>query len=105
MLRTAVAVVGVFAVGIAAAAGPTDINEIRRQSVSKDFVLATLKDPDSAKFRNQKSFCGEVNAKNSFGGYTGFKRYIAASKDLVVFEGDKNLERGAFQEAWKEFCK
>ncbi|PND34823.1 hypothetical protein C1I89_10260 [Achromobacter pulmonis] len=91
--------------GSALAAGPTDINEIRRQSMAKDFVLATLKDPDSAKFRNQKSFCGEVNSKNSFGGYTGFKRFIAAGKDLVVFEGDKSLARGAFQEAWGEFCK
>lgn len=105
MFRVGVAVVSALFVGLAVAAGPTDINEIRRQSMAKDFVLATLKDPDSAKFRNQKSFCGEVNSKNSFGGYTGFKRFIAAGKDLVVFEGDKNLARGAFQEAWGEFCK
>ena len=48
-----------------------------------------LKDPESAKFRNLKggSFrlgdgsrafgvCGEVNARNSFGGYTGFEGFV-----------------------------
>ncbi|MDH0520842.1 hypothetical protein [Achromobacter xylosoxidans] len=105
MWRIVLGISGALAVGAAVAAGPTDINEIRRQDMAKDFVLATLKDPDSAKFRNQKSFCGEVNAKNSYGGYTGFKRFIAAGKDLVVLEGDKNLARGAFQQAWEEFCR
>ncbi len=47
---------------------------------SKKQVLNLLKDADSAKFRNiyviDKSLvCGEVNAKNSYGGYTGFTFY------------------------------
>lgn len=44
---------------------------------SKKQVLNQLKDPDSAKFRNvfakdKTLVCGEVNAKNSYGGYNGF---------------------------------
>jgi uncharacterized protein (DUF3084 family) len=45
-------------------------------------VRAKLKDPDSAQFRNVYvadslllSLCGEVNAKNAYGGYVGFKRF------------------------------
>ena len=45
--------------------------------------LAALKDPASAQWRNEvlsadrKTLCGEINAKNSLGGYAGFKRFIA----------------------------
>jgi hypothetical protein len=43
-----------------------------------------LKDPDSAEYQNLKVFmkpgkewvlCGQVNAKNDFGGYTGYKLF------------------------------
>lgn len=56
---------------------------------AKKVVMQRLKDPDSAKFQNirvinsdtidkQSSFliCGEVNAKNSMGGYTGFTNFM-----------------------------
>lgn len=59
------------------------------EALFKKFILKNLKDPDSAKFENIKKpikmwgsslgiihywlICGEVNAKNSFGGYTGMK--------------------------------
>ncbi len=55
---------------------------------ARDLVIGKLKDPDSAKFRDTKVlavadgrghryfFCGLVNAKNSFGGYTGYTDYI-----------------------------
>jgi hypothetical protein len=46
-------------------------------------VRATLKDPESARFTDLRSFnlggslvvCGYVNAKNSFGGYVGKKPF------------------------------
>lgn len=41
-----------------------------------------LKDPGSAQFRGDYvtstgSVCGEINGKNSFGAYVGFKRYLS----------------------------
>jgi len=50
----------------------------------KNLALLQLKDPDSATFKdfaevtgNGKYIrCGKVNAKNSFGGYTGFKTFV-----------------------------
>lgn len=48
-------------------------------------VLSQLKDPDSAQFRNEivispwglanSVLCGEVNAKNSMGGYVGYRSF------------------------------
>lgn len=58
-----------------------------------------LKDPDSAKFRNvrMKTYdglhivCGEVNAKNSYGGYTGYKRFAAGPREASIesFDGGR----------------
>lgn len=56
-------------------------------------VRSSLKDPASAQFEGvQKgkkagSVCGAVNAKNSYGGYVGFRRF-------VVFEGVAYVETG-----------
>jgi hypothetical protein len=52
----------------------------------KGFLVKKLKDPDSALFRNikvvsrpeGKLVCGEMNAKNSLGGYVGYKPFIGA---------------------------
>lgn len=44
-------------------------------------VKTQLKDPDSAKFRGVKEYspgywCGWVNAKNSYGGYSGYSVFM-----------------------------
>ena len=47
-------------------------------------VSSGLKDPDAAKFKwvplvvanSSAAYCGVVNGKNSYGGYTGFYPYI-----------------------------
>lgn len=57
-------------------------------NLSKD-----LKDPSSLQIRNlhesksqpQNILCGEYNAKNSFGGYVGYSKFIA-SPDSVMSE-------------------
>lgn len=57
--------------------------------VAAQKVKDSLIDSDSAKFRNQKGNCGEVNAKNRMGGYTGFSRYIYFPEDKsVIIESD-----------------
>lgn len=77
---------------------------------SKDSVLSRLKDPESAKFRNVyfnigkegvPLACGEVNSKNSYGGYTGFTHFVSAGKDELTF-----LEQGTkdFHKLWNRFC-
>lgn len=79
--------------------------EVRMQIIAKRFVLGVLKDPDSATFRNQNGPCGEVNAKNSFGGMTGFQRFMAASEKLVILEKESGIPPGEFQKLWDTVCK
>jgi hypothetical protein len=66
----------------------------REQAIeaAKAAITASLKDPGSAMFRyvKLKKFgdgevvCGEVNAKNSYGGYVGFKRFVAGITDAKI---------------------
>jgi hypothetical protein len=57
-------------------------------------VRNSLKDPNSAEFKDVrwvagKALCGQVNAKNSYGGYVGFKFFVADS-DGVYWMGDSS---------------
>ena len=64
---------------------------MHREMMAQESVKKILKDPDSAKFQNMNGLCGEVNSKNSFGGYTGYSEFVAAtnplphSKERVIF--------------------
>lgn len=70
-------------------------------------VRAELKDPDAAQFRDVRAnyteefgvvACGRVNAKNEFGGYTGFRRFVSGGKS-VILEGRDNVA-----DAWVGAC-
>jgi len=60
-------------------------------------VADSLKDPGSAQFRkvrlvpySQRAvICGEVNGKNSYGGYAGFKRFVASTSEVTFSESGK----------------
>lgn len=63
-----------------------------KKSISRD-----LKDPDAAKFRDigiyksttgkgGVSVCGEINAKNSYGAYVGFRKFLV-SDDIAIIDG------------------
>lgn len=76
--------------------------------IGKSAVLSRLKDPDSAKFRDQfvgkqGVACGEVNSRTSFGGYGGYQRYIASGGGLVFFEED--MDGAEFRKTWTENCR
>lgn len=81
-----------------------DLNKDRALSILssvQNLVTQALKDPDSVKFKDAKVLavadprghryfiCGLVNAKNSYGGYTGFKQYIfeVELKQPILIEG------------------
>lgn len=99
-----------------AANDPDDTNVMDRSAqhsvvvLSRDGVRARLKDPDSAEFRNVGYYsggpgmavCGEVNAKNSFGGYSGFERFVALGEDTAFLESDTSASE--FQDAWNQLC-
>lgn len=74
---------GLVAVAVLVSTGQIS-NWIDPYSSAKSAVKEKLVDPASSQFKNvsNKSFtyCGEVNAKNSMGGYTGFKKFYAYQK-------------------------
>lgn len=71
---------------------------------TEEIVRGQLKDPSSAEFKDVKGNCGFVNAKNSFGGYTGFKRFYV-SNDVVSFQGDDDDNSMKFDLGWIAHCE
>jgi hypothetical protein len=57
---------------------------------AKEAVANRMKDPGSTQFRNvsfhegTQAVCGEVNAKNSFGGYVGFRAFSYVDGRVTV---------------------
>lgn len=87
-------------------AAPQDVrmNEIKLQRLVRSWVVAHLKDPESAQFRNQYGLCGEVNAKNAMGGYVGYRRFIAVREDLVVVDDGLTSSPADFEKVWASSC-
>ena len=80
-----------------------------RAEEAKSAVRALLKDPGSAQFRNIYSrgmggkpipgaaVCGEVNAKNSYGGYIGFTRFYQSKPgERATLWSTEDWENSAF---------
>lgn len=91
-------------------------------SAAPDFhsaVLSQLRDPQSAQFQREtvrsihdgkRVMCGEVNARNAFGGYAGFRRFVSMLPGNAVLEpgfdasyASQALSHG-FDGLWAEFC-
>ncbi|KTE19780.1 hypothetical protein ATE67_14210 [Sphingopyxis sp. H050] len=81
-------------------------------AASQISIKGRLKDPDSAEFRNVHFYsggktavaCGEVNAKNSFGGYSGYERFVAAGPTELAFLESDLSSRSEMDKVWKELC-
>ncbi|OTA15240.1 exported hypothetical protein [Xenorhabdus beddingii] len=96
MIKKLLAVLVLISVSFFAKSAITD-RPLTQQEISlvESELKVSLKDPDSAKFKHvnliQDSessidiYCGQVNAKNSYGGYVGFKPFI-----MVLLTNDKN---------------
>lgn len=78
---------------------------------AKEAISADLKDPSSTVYRDlfisgsgdSQALCGEMNAKNSYGGYVGFLRFYSTTRPTV-----QTIEiagkRHWMNEAWANFC-
>lgn len=70
-------------------------------NMAKEKVASQLKDPESARFREIWALsngewtrvCGYVNAKNSYGGYEGYKMFTIGANGSVDFEDDELMEK------------
>lgn len=75
-------------------------------------IRSGAKDPSSIEFRNQQlhqkteygaAACGEVNGKNSFGGYTGYKGFVVTEKDSKIYMEDSE-NHNEFVKKWNKIC-
>lgn len=67
-------------------------NELFVYPELRTHIAQGLKDPTDASFRSERMtpdgwLCGEVNAKNGYGAYTGFKRFMSASSSNAYVDG------------------
>lgn len=73
-------------------------------AIAHERVKDALKDPDSARFRNEfvgkdGAVCGFVNSKNSYGGYGGFENYIVTSEQVIM-----GGEAWKMESRWDSLC-
>lgn len=96
--------------------GTAKINDTTQQqlwiSATERAVKSHMKDPGSVRFRNSRFnayqgrtpvVCGEVNAKNGFGGQTGYQKYIASGETFGPYL-EETTPAGEFAKAWNELC-
>lgn len=80
----------------------SDASEARQRAISAmlEKTRDSLKDPVSAMFRKIHApddrddvVCGELNAKNSHGGYTGYARFIYANGIVFIDSDDRDIDK------------
>lgn len=88
-----------------------DSKKIAWMDKGKAAAKAKLKDPNSAEFRNVyfhrgsdgiPMTCGEVNSRNSFGGYSGYQKFVSGGKPDLTFLEEQVAD---FNVIWARFCK
>jgi len=113
----------VLALGVSAAHAQTlpAKDAARLTTAAKTALAKRLKDPESLRLRelfiSSSEFevegktvivhyvCGEMNAKNSMGGYGGFRRFAANSVGVHVDDPDDQAGASAFESAvWSRLC-
>lgn len=89
----------------------TDGQKIAWMDKGKEAVKLKLKDSSSAQFRNIyfhrgadniPMTCGEVNSKNSYGGYNGYQKFISAGNSDLTFLEEQVKD---FYIIWNKFCQ
>lgn len=76
--------------------------------LGEKYVKEKILEPGQARFRNQfigkgGAPCGEVNAKDAFGGYIGYQRYISVARDLTLLAQD--VSPAEFEVQWQQLCR
>jgi hypothetical protein len=80
------------------------------QTKAKEAMTDALRDPGSAQYKDVTAhvfpedhkiyvFCGYVNSKNGFGGYTGFKPFVAGAGIAATSEIVSD-----FSNLWNKLC-
>ncbi|OHT19904.1 hypothetical protein BHE75_01897 [Sphingomonas haloaromaticamans] len=87
-------------------------NEAKVRLLAERQLKASLRDPGSMETRNTRVppgaafLCGEVNARNGFGGKTGYHRFIAGALSgmPVAIDDGSALSPKDFEALWQKAC-
>lgn len=101
------AIVAAVLASIACSALAADPTHETFANAARKYVARGFKDPSSAQYRDQfiaktsggVVLCGEVNAKNSYGGYVGFRRFYATENFAQVDD-----RAGYFDSSYRVWC-
>ncbi|HHR6503129.1 TPA: hypothetical protein ACS8CD_003703 [Providencia alcalifaciens] len=79
-------------------------SEMNHVSIAEKRLKENLKDPSSADFKDSRigsngTVCGQVNSKNGFGSYTGYKKYIQVGSLTMIDDGSDD-----FKKQWVSYC-
>ncbi|ODJ92262.1 hypothetical protein BB779_04105 [Pseudomonas viridiflava] len=94
-------------------------NVSKAERVAKAGLTQDYFDPAAVQYRNivtkdkgapkNYTFCGELNGKNKFGSYTGFKRFYSHAEkvddDYQYKFGFTEGEQDDFTQKWNIFCQ
>lgn len=100
----------IFAAALAASStAPADAERAGIER-AQSLIAVKLKDPEAARFKDVEFnpetgvACGQVNTKNSFGGYVGYQDFIVKG-DFALTRGEAAASlQPLFDEGWKQ-CK
>lgn len=91
------------------------VDAIAEMQRAKEAVSAQLKDPESARFKdvvfrslkNGFAVCGQVNAKNSFGGYVGFRAFYVSDGKVTLEPSERsdNADRRIWNVTYDWICR
>lgn len=92
--------------------GGEKVDTAKHIEMAKEAVRDKLIDPSSAEFYDLAEHgngsltyvCGEVNAKNLYGGYTGKKQFISFGPMAEILSADRDMKAAAFLHVWMELC-
>ena len=100
-----------FYAGVAPApsSSPGPLDRTRFITNEEERIRAGLRDPESARFRNESistsrtgaTLCGQVNSKNAVGGYEGFQRFISGQTPPLI-EG--TIGPDEMNRQWTKLC-
>lgn len=79
-------------------------------ALTKQRLHDALRDPEGTRYRDVRamasgsrvSLCGEINMRNGFGGFTGYKRFIADGGAIVL--PDSDLNEVVIARDWSAHC-
>lgn len=88
---------------------------VKDEMLARDILSKELKDPGSAVFRDLhwtadgERLCGQVNARNGYGAYTGYKKFVvipysSPATSMLGIEADDEEDEDVRYRAWGDKC-